>query len=144
GMILEKFASRGVAPDRICLMGSTPREEHLSTYAQVDICLDPFPHGGGVSTWESLYMGVPVVAKLGNGATSRVAGAILSATGLTDWVANDDDQYLDIALRSNPDRLGAIRRELPGLIERRCSPIAYTRAVEQAYRTMWQRYCAKL
>lgn len=141
GMLLEKFASRGITPDRICLMGSTSREQHLSTYAQVDICLDPFPHGGGVSTWEALYMGVPVVAKLGNGATSRVAGAILSAAGLTDWVASDDDQYLDIALRSNNDRLSKIRRELPNLIERRCSPIAYTRAVEQAYQTMWQKYC---
>jgi predicted O-linked N-acetylglucosamine transferase (SPINDLY family) len=69
--LLEKFANHGIAPDRICLMGSTSREEHLAAYRQVDICLDPFPHGGGISTWESLHMGVPVVAKLGNGATSR-------------------------------------------------------------------------
>jgi predicted O-linked N-acetylglucosamine transferase (SPINDLY family) len=57
GILLEKFASHGIAPDRICLMGSTSREEHLATYRRVDICLDPFPYGGGVSTWESLHMG---------------------------------------------------------------------------------------
>jgi predicted O-linked N-acetylglucosamine transferase (SPINDLY family) len=85
-----------------------------------------------------------VVTKLGNGITSRVGGAILSAIGLADWVAADDGQYVEIALRSTPDRLGAIRRELPGLIDRRCSPAAYTRAVEQAYRTMWEKRCGEL
>lgn len=143
-MLLEKFASHGIAPDRISLMGSSTREEHLATYRLVDICLDPFPHGGGVSTWETLHMGVPVVTKLGHGITSRVGGAILSAIGLADWVAADDGQYVEIALRSTPDRLGAIRHELPGLIDRRCSPAAYTRAVEQAYRTMWEKRCSEL
>jgi predicted O-linked N-acetylglucosamine transferase (SPINDLY family) len=143
-MLLEKFAAHGIAPDRICLMGSTSREEHLATYRQVDICLDPFPQGGGVSTWEALHMGVPVVAKLGSGVASRVGGAILSAAGLTDWAAADDDQYVEIALRSTPDRLRTIRHELPELIGRRCSPAAYTRAVEQAYQTMWQKYCGAL
>jgi predicted O-linked N-acetylglucosamine transferase (SPINDLY family) len=142
--LFEKFANHGIAPDRICLMGSTSREEHLAAYRQVDICLDPFPHGGGISTWESLHMGVPVVAKLGNGATSRLAGAISSAVGMTDWVAVDDDQYVEIALRSTPQQLGKIRNELPNLIAQRCSPAAYTRAVEEAYRTMWQKHCGEL
>jgi predicted O-linked N-acetylglucosamine transferase (SPINDLY family) len=140
-MLLEKFASHGIAPDRISLLGSTPREQHLAAYRQVDICLDPFPHGGGVSTWETLHMGVPVVTKLGNGMTNRVGGAILSAVGMTDWIAHDDDQYVEIALRATADRLRALRHELPGLIDARCSPAAYTRAVEQAYRTMWEKHC---
>jgi len=107
----------------------------------VDICLDPFPQGGGVTTWEALYMGVPVVAKLGKGMTSRIAGAILSSIGLPDWVAADDDGYVEIALKSAPDRLRTIRSELPSLIEQRCGASEYTRAVEEAYRTMWQKYC---
>jgi predicted O-linked N-acetylglucosamine transferase (SPINDLY family) len=142
-MLLEKFASHGIAPERICLLGSTSRAEHLAAYQRVDICLDPFPHGGGVSTWETLHMGVPVVTKLGNGIASRVGGAILSAIGMTDWVAADDDQYVEIALRSTPDRLRTIRHELPELIDRRCSPATYTRAVEAVYRTMWQKCCAE-
>ena len=86
-------------------------------------------------------MGVPVVAKLGNGIAARLAGSILSAIGMPEWVAADDDQYVEIALRSSPDRLRTIRGELPSLIQRRCSPAEYTRAVEEAYRTMWQKYC---
>jgi predicted O-linked N-acetylglucosamine transferase (SPINDLY family) len=143
-ILLDKFVFHGIATDRICLMGSTSREEHLATFRRVDICLDPFPYGGGVSTWESLHMGVPVVAKLGNGATSRLGGAVLSAIGMTDWVAADDDQYVEIALRSTPGRLSKIRHELPNLIGQRCSPVAYTRAVEEAYRTMWEKYCGEL
>jgi predicted O-linked N-acetylglucosamine transferase (SPINDLY family) len=143
-MLLEKFAAHGIAPDRICLLGSTSRAEHLAAYQGVDICLDPFPHGGGVSTWETLHMGVPVVTKLGNGIAGRVSGAILSAIGMTDWIADDDDQYVDIALRSTADSLRKIRHELPDLVDRRCSPAAYTQAVETAYRTMWEKWCARL
>jgi predicted O-linked N-acetylglucosamine transferase (SPINDLY family) len=142
-MLLEKFTSHGIAPDRICLLGSTSRAEHLAAYQRVDICLDPFPHGGGVSTWETLHMGVPVVTKLGNGIAGRISGAILSAIGMTDWIAADDDQYVEIALRSSPDSLRKIRHELPDLVDRRCSPAAYTQAVETAYRTMWEKWCAK-
>jgi predicted O-linked N-acetylglucosamine transferase (SPINDLY family) len=139
--LLEKFASHKIAPERICLLGSTSREEHLAAYQRIDICLDPFPHGGGVSTWEALHMGVPVVTKLGDGIASRAGGAILSAIGMPDWIAADDDQYVEIALQSNQDRLRTIRHGLPDLIDRHCSPAAYTRAVEAAYRTMWQTCC---
>jgi predicted O-linked N-acetylglucosamine transferase (SPINDLY family) len=140
-LLLDRFARHDIAPARIYFQGSTSREGHLAAHQNVDICLDPFPQGGGVTTWEALYMGVPVVAKLGNGVASRLAGAILSSVGLSDWVAADDDGYVDIALRSAPDRLRTIRSELPSLIEQRCGPAEYTRAVEEAYRTMWQRYC---
>jgi hypothetical protein len=46
-------------------------------------------------------------------------------------------------LRSNPDRLKAIRHALPDLIEHRCSPAAYARAVEEAYRAMWNERCSE-
>ena len=141
-LLLERFAGHGIGPERISFEGSTSREAHLAAHQRVDICLDPFPHGGGVTTWEALHMGVPVVAKLGNGGVAaRVAGAILSSIGLADWVATDDDQYVDIALRSTPDQLRTLRRELPDLINARCGPAAYTRAVEAGYRTMWKKYC---
>ena len=69
-------------------------------------------------------MGVPVVTRLGNGMATRIGASILSGIGMPDWIAADDDQYVEIALRSSPDRLSTIRRELPDLIARRCSPAA--------------------
>jgi len=139
--LLDKFTAEGIALDRLCLLGSTSRDQHLAAYGRVDVCLDPFPQGGGVSTWEALYMGVPVVAKIGNAIPQRLGGAILSAIGLTEWVATDDDQYVEIARRSSPDRLRMLRRELPDRIEARCGPVAYTRAVEAAYQAMWKKFC---
>jgi predicted O-linked N-acetylglucosamine transferase (SPINDLY family) len=143
----EKFASHGVSADRIDILGSTPWVEHLAAYANVDLCLDPFPQNGGVSTWEALHMGVPVVARLGDGLPGRISGAILTSIGMSEWVAGSDDEYAEIALKnaSRPDRLRTIRHELPGRIATSASgnPAAYTRAVEQAYRTMWEDYCGR-
>lgn len=140
-ILLDRFARSGADLDRISLLGSTSREEHLEAFSQIDLCLDPFPHGGGVSTWEALYMGVPVVTRPGTGVSTRAAGAILSAIGLTDWIANDDQDYLEIASRPTKEQLQALRQELPAMIDRRCGPRSYARAVEDAYRDMWQRYC---
>jgi predicted O-linked N-acetylglucosamine transferase (SPINDLY family) len=139
--LLDNLAAHGIAPERIDLIGPTSRQEHLAAYRLIDICLDPFPHGGGVSTWETLHMGVPVVTRLGNGMSSRHGGGFLTAIGMSEWIADDDEHYVEIALRSTPERLSTIRNQLPDLIAKRCSPALYTRAVEDAYRTMWRTYC---
>jgi len=141
----DRFVRHGVSADRIDLLGSTSREQHLAAYGEVDVCLDPFPQTGGVSAWEALHMGVPVVAKLGDGVSSRLSGAILSAIGMSEWVAAGDDEYAEIAVKhaAMPDRLRTIRQELPARIagSSGCDPAGYTKAVEAAYRAMWQDYC---
>jgi predicted O-linked N-acetylglucosamine transferase (SPINDLY family) len=141
----EKFAGRGLAPERIEFLGFTPREQHLAAFARVDIGLDPFPQNGGVSTWEALHMGVPVVAKLGEVPGSRLSGAILSSLGLHDWVAESADAYAAIAVArvSMPDQLQRLRHALPGTIANYASGngARYTHAVKEAYRQMWQDYC---
>ncbi len=45
-------------------------------------------------------MGVPVVTKLGSSLSTRIGDAIMSAIDMTDWIARDDGEYVDIALRS--------------------------------------------
>jgi predicted O-linked N-acetylglucosamine transferase (SPINDLY family) len=143
----EKFAMQGIAADRIGFLGGTSRDEHLAAFKHVDICLDPFPWGGGVSTWEAVHMGVPVIAMLGNGVSSRVAGAIMSAIGLSNWVADSTDSYLSIAVKfaSQPDILAKLRHELPQRIANSDAgnPATYTRAVENAYQSMWRDYCRR-
>jgi predicted O-linked N-acetylglucosamine transferase (SPINDLY family) len=140
----EKFTQHDIAADRIGFMGSTSREAHLGALDQVDICLDPFPQNGGISTWEALHMGVPVVAKLGHSLPSRLSGAILSSVGMNEWVAGDIDQYQAIALKyaGAPEVLKALRHELPTRISASAASnsAAYTEAVEAAYRIMWETY----
>jgi predicted O-linked N-acetylglucosamine transferase (SPINDLY family) len=145
GGLTERFAAQGLAPDRIAFLGFTPREQHLAAFANVDIGLDPFPQNGGVSTWEALHMGVPVVAKLGEVPSSRLTGAILSSLGLHDWVAHSAEDYAAIAVQraAMPEQLRELRHALPATIANSASGNGerYTRAVEQAYRAMWQDYC---
>ncbi|MGX7742673.1 O-linked N-acetylglucosamine transferase, SPINDLY family protein [Rhodopseudomonas parapalustris] len=140
--LLSKFAEHGIGANRITLLGSTSRQDHLLTLRQIDVCLDPFPQAGGVSTWEALYMGVPVVCRLGHAVSSRVGAAVVAAAGLPDFIAHDDAQYVQIALNVNRDRLRSIRSGLPSFVLQHCGPEIYTHAVEHAYRTMWRTWCA--
>jgi predicted O-linked N-acetylglucosamine transferase (SPINDLY family) len=145
--LVGRFTAHGVASERIQCLGPTSRLEHLAAYDDIDICLDPFPMNGGVSTWEALQVGVPVLAKLGNSNGGRAGGAILCSIGLNDWVVETEAQYIEVALKhaAQPQYLAALRTELPGRIEASASGNTqnYTRAVEQAYRTIWREYCAK-
>jgi len=141
--IEQALAQHGIGAERIELRGGSCHQEHLATYGEVDIALDPFPLNGGISTWESLWMGVPVVAKLGNSVPSRISGAILHAIGLSDWAAGDDEHYVALAIRQAGDlgALAQLRRESRTRIaaSEAGKPERYTRAVEQAYRNMWLR-----
>ena len=135
----------GISSDRIRFLGSTPRDEHLAAYNQVDISLDPFPQNGGVSTWEALQMGVPVVAKLGATVSSRISGAILFSVGMSDWVAEGADGYVSIAVKNAAqiEQLAKFRRELAAgtMVSSVIEGASYTRTVEAAYRHMWRTYC---
>jgi predicted O-linked N-acetylglucosamine transferase (SPINDLY family) len=141
----ERFFMHGISADRIAFLGGTSRQDHLAAFKEIDICLDPFPVNGGISTWESLQMGVPVIAKLGNTMISRSAAAIVTAVGLGDWVSDTPDGYLDIAKKyaAMPEHLKALRAELPAMImeSEAGNSVKYTRAVEAAYRKMWIDYC---
>jgi predicted O-linked N-acetylglucosamine transferase (SPINDLY family) len=144
--LLARFVAQGIPQDRIICMGSSERRDHLLAFANIDVSLDPFPQNGGISTWESLYMGVPVVSRLGNAATSRTGGAILKAVGLDDWVADDDDGYIAIARKfaSMPAHLEKLRADLPARIANSAAGnvAVYTRKVEEGYRQFWRDYCA--
>lgn len=144
--LVARFVAQGIAQESITCLGTTSRNDHLIAFDQIDISLDTFPQNGGISTWESLYKGVPVVAKLGNGASSRAGGSIVAAVGLGDWVAEDDDGYVEIARRfaTQPDHLAKLRAQLPAQIA--ASPAGnveiYTRELEAGYRQFWRDYCA--
>jgi predicted O-linked N-acetylglucosamine transferase (SPINDLY family) len=145
--LTARCLDHGLGEDRVRYVGSTSRYEHLRLFGQVDIALDPFPQNGGISTWEPLQMGVPVVVKLGTGGPAARAGAsIVKAVGLDDWVAGDDEGYIAIAQHyaTRPSELAQLRSNLPRKVANseagNCK--VYTRRVEEAYRKFWRDYCA--
>ncbi|WP_407155590.1 tetratricopeptide repeat protein [Bradyrhizobium sp. STM 3557] len=144
--LVARFVAHGVAESRLSCLGSTSREQHIAAFANIDISLDPFPLNGGVSTWESLQAGIPVVSKLGTTAPSRMGAAIVKSVGLDDWVADDDNGYVAITRRhiAEPATLAKLRAELPGRVASSAAGNGelYTRKVEEGYRSFWRRYCA--
>jgi len=134
--LIEKFAAHGIAPTGSASWDRPGRDEHLQRFRNVDICLDPIPHGGGVSVWESLYMGRPVVTRLGRG-IAREPRRDPFRRGNVRLVPPPMTINMSTSPRDRRrERLAAIRHALPDLIADRCGPAAYTRAVEEAYRTM--------
>jgi predicted O-linked N-acetylglucosamine transferase (SPINDLY family) len=144
--LIARFVASGIPEDRLRGIGSTPRPVHLALISTIDIMLDPFPQNGGVSTWEALQLGVPVVTKLGNGHASRCGGAIVAAVGLSDWVAEDEVGYIEIARRwaSNLEGLAALRARLPSQVQSSAAGNCptYVRHLEEGYRKFWRDYCA--
>ena len=65
--------------------------------------------------------------------------------GLEDWIADSEERYIEIAVEkaSNLDSLALLRKRLPDLWRGSSlgDPIAVTRGIEAAFRTIWQRHC---
>ena len=88
--------------------------EYLAAYQQVDIALDPFPFSGSATTCEALWMGVPVITCPGETFASRHSLSHLSNVGLTETIARDLDEYVElaVALAGDLPRLAALRAGL--------------------------------
>jgi predicted O-linked N-acetylglucosamine transferase (SPINDLY family) len=141
------LAEEGIAEDRVTLIGRNEHTDHFSAYHGVDIGLDPFPHGGGMTTLDALWMGVPTLTFPGRTFSSRLAAASMTAVGLSDFVAADRDGYVRLAVEKASD-LDALAQVRAGLRTRVATSAVgdqqkYTRAVEAAYRDMWRRWCAE-
>jgi predicted O-linked N-acetylglucosamine transferase (SPINDLY family) len=110
--LLEMFASRGVAADRVDFLDWQPDlKRHLEMYRQVDIALDTFPYNGTTTTCEAHWMGVPVVTLAGDRHAARVGASLSHALGLDHLVAHDAARFVAIAagLASDLPALAAFR-----------------------------------
>jgi predicted O-linked N-acetylglucosamine transferase (SPINDLY family) len=141
----SQFAAHGIAADRLILSPSSPREELLRAYNHVDIALDPFPFGGGTTTIEALWMGVPVVTLRGTSFVGHVGESILATLGLPGLVAADPSDYLAKAVRlaSALPELAALRQSLRDrlLASPLCDAPRFARDLEAGYRAMWEAWC---
>jgi protein O-GlcNAc transferase len=139
------FREAGLDPQRLWFSGFLPAQEYLRQYQHVDIALDPFPYPGGTTTFDALWMGVPVVSLAGETAVSRAGLSILSNLGLPELVASTVDRYVEIAaeLATDLPRLMQLRSSLRARMK--SSPLMdgprFARDVEAAFRQMWRTWC---
>ena len=145
--LLRDFAAAGVPAERLTVRPRVSFGEYLRQFDAVDIALDSMPYGGGTTTFDTLWMGVPVLALAGARPASRSAASILGALGLEDWVAATPEAYVRLALEhaAVPERLAALRGNLRQRL--RASPLMdearFARDVEAAFRGLWRAWCAR-
>jgi len=102
----------GVEESRAAFVGRQPFADYLDTYRLIDVALDPHPYGGGTTTCDALWMGVPVVSLAGRTAVSRAGSTLLANVGLERLVARTAEQYVELAAGLIRDAPGftALRR----------------------------------
>ncbi|TSA16255.1 MAG: tetratricopeptide repeat protein [Betaproteobacteria bacterium] len=143
--ITRVFESNGTDPARLEFHGFLSWDEFWALHGRIDIALDSFPCNGGATTCETLWLGVPLVSLAGDAFLARAGLSLLTGIGLSELVAQSEDEYLEIArdLASDQQRLARLRA---GMRERmRASPLlaaaAFTRDLEACYRAVWGRWC---
>jgi len=142
---LDRFQQEGVDRERITFYSRRPRQSYLGLYHGIDIGLDTLPYNGHTTSLDAYWMGVPVVTIVGPTVVGRAGLSQLTNLGLTDLVAETPEQYITIAagLAENLQRLSHLRQTLRSRMQ--SSPLMdaprFARGIEQAYRTMWQRWC---
>jgi predicted O-linked N-acetylglucosamine transferase (SPINDLY family) len=121
--------------------------QYFELYSEIDIALDSFPHGGGTTTCDSLWMGVPVISRRGGTAVSRHGFSILSNVGLSEFVASNADEYVSIAATLAADRLrlATLRATLRERLRNSAvmDEPAFVRDFEQTLRAMRLKYCSQ-
>ena len=144
-VVLNKFESLGVDPKRIEFIGPQKFKDYFASYSRIDIALDPFPFGGGTTTCDALWMGVPVVTLVGRTAAGRGGASVLNQIDMPEMVALQPGEYIDIAvdLAHYKERRAWLRKNLRNAMSR--SPLMdaprFARSFESVCRAMWRHYC---
>ncbi len=134
----EFMANNGIEAERLELLGRGSRHEYLETYQRIDIALDPFPFGGGITTLESLWMGVPVVCLRGSRFAGLATPSYLTALGLANWIAPSREEYVTLAQTFASDVAGL--RDLRATLRERmhhsplCDAVGFARDFEATLR----------
>ncbi len=135
------FSEHGIDPAHIECRGFRPHPGLFESYHDIDIALDPHPYSGCLTTCEALWMGVPVTTLPGPTFAGRHSASFLAAVGLTDWIASDEDQYVEIVSNksANLSALSDIRQKLRNQMAASplCDSARFGRALGHALQQMW-------
>ena len=143
--LAARLEARGIAAARQSFVEFRPREEYLRFYHDIDLGLDTLPYNGHTTSLDALWMGVPIVTRLGDTCVGRAGLSQLFHLDLLDLVADDDAAFIAIAaaLAADVDRLRTLRASLRETMQR--SPLMdaprFARGIEQAYRAAWRAHC---
>jgi predicted O-linked N-acetylglucosamine transferase (SPINDLY family) len=106
--------ARGIAPDRLIFAGKLPQAEHLARLRHADLFLDSFNVNAHTTASDALWAGLPLVTLAGRQFAARVGASLLTAIGLPELIATDEEQYQ--AMSGTGHRSGAARGNQGGFV----------------------------
>jgi predicted O-linked N-acetylglucosamine transferase (SPINDLY family) len=95
--LVNLLAQHGVDESRLVLAPRQKLPDYLALHHSMDLGLDSFPYNGGTTNQYALWMGVPYVSLRGRRAASRTGAGVLSEAGLTDFIADTPEAYVERA-----------------------------------------------
>ena len=110
--ISEKFYRNGVLDSIIFLSHKKSFEEHLNDYKKIDIALDTFPYNGVTTSFEAIWMGVPVLTMKGNNFNSRGGESINKNLDLDELICRSDNDYIKkaVSISENINKIISLRK----------------------------------
>jgi predicted O-linked N-acetylglucosamine transferase (SPINDLY family) len=139
---------QGIEASRLIFVKRMSLPEHLARHRQADLFLDTFPYNAHTTASDTLWAGLPVLTMKGESFASRVAASLLTAIDLPELITSSQENYeaLAIELATNPAKLKGIKTKLES--NRLTTPLfdtpRFTKHLEEAYTTMYERYHADL
>jgi len=135
----------GINYERLKILPLYPTGIYRANLRIADVVLDTYPFTGGMTTLDVLWMGIPLVTKVGQQWSSRNSYTLMVNAGISEGIAWSDEEYIDWGIKLGKDE--QLRRKVIAKLDesRQNSPIwnarQFTKNVENAYRQMWQIYC---
>lgn len=145
---VEIAESEGVGADRLRFLALTGSEaEHRANLGIADVILDTYPYNGATTTIETLWMGVPIVTRVGQQFAARNSYTMMMNAGISEGIAWTDEEYVEWGIRLGKDPV--LRQQISWKLRqsRQTAPLwngkQFTREMEKAYEQMWQIYLDK-
>ena len=110
----ELFQKKGVLDSIKFIEREKEFEKHLENYNEIDIALDTFPYNGVTTSFEAIWMGVPVVTMEGYNFNSRCGESINKNLNMEQLIAKDEDDYVSkaVSLASEREKFLNLRRSI--------------------------------
>ncbi|MFM6452638.1 MAG: O-linked N-acetylglucosamine transferase, SPINDLY family protein [Planktothrix sp.] len=137
--------SEGVNPDRLKTLPLSPTEAiHRANLAIADVVLDTYPYNGATTTMETLWMGIPMVTRVGQQFAARNSYTMMINAGITEGIAWTDEEYVEWGVKLGTDE--NLRQQVAWKLRknRQTAPLwnakQFTHEMENAYQQMWKNY----
>lgn len=139
----EYFQKNHIDSGRIFFTRRIKKELYMQNYHGVDVFLDTWPYNAGTTASDALWMGVPVLTKIGQAFQARMAASILEALKLPELITYSAEAYETLAVKLATDHgyRVSIAQQLQNNIK---SSILFDinhfrNSIEQAYQLIYER-----